>query len=310
MAVSETYLKTRQVADALGVSVSTVQRWVDAGSIEATRTMGKHRRVLLSSVLEFARREGIPVRNLLSKTEAPPSEVLLPPSPDDGPAAEIEGSRVELLADLLRQGRAGEASALIASVLGSEQGAVGLADHLIRPVMERIGHGWMVGRWDVYQEHQASQIAISTLTNLVGRSAARHSTESRPLALGAAPEGDPYCLPGLLGELVLREVGWDVRFLGVNLPLRSLAIATRDYRPRLAFLSVSHLVDRVHFLQEYSHFYESATRVGAAIILGGRALDSELRSRLVYASCGERMAHLAEFGRRLLPSAGAPPLAR
>ena len=49
-------LEALEVADALGVSVSTIQRWVDAGSIEATRTMGKHRRVLLSSVLEFARR--------------------------------------------------------------------------------------------------------------------------------------------------------------------------------------------------------------------------------------------------------------
>ena len=30
MAESETYLKTQQVADALGVSVSTIKRWVDA----------------------------------------------------------------------------------------------------------------------------------------------------------------------------------------------------------------------------------------------------------------------------------------
>src|SRR5437763_4248835 len=161
MADSETYLKTRQVATALGVSVSTIQRWVDAGSIEATRTMGRHRRVLLSSVLEFARRERIPVENLLSLKEVP-SEV-------DKSVKEIDGSLVERLADLLKQGRSEEASALIASILGSEQGAVGLADDLIRPVMDRIGHGWMVGHWDVYQEHQATQIVISTLTNLVGR---------------------------------------------------------------------------------------------------------------------------------------------
>src|SRR3954469_20822745 len=119
MAVAETYLKTRQAADALGVSVSTIQRWVDAGSIEATRTMGKHRRVLLSSVLDFARRERIPVEKLLSMTEASPAEDFLPPSPDDGPATEIDASRVELLADLLRQGRSAESSALIASVLDS-----------------------------------------------------------------------------------------------------------------------------------------------------------------------------------------------
>ena len=60
---------------------------------------------------------------------------------------------------------------LIASVLGSDRGAVALADHLIRPVMERVGHGWMVGNWDVYQEHQATQIIVATLTNLATRAA-------------------------------------------------------------------------------------------------------------------------------------------
>ena len=45
-----------------GRELSTIKRWVDAGSIEATRTMGKHRLVLLSSALEFARRERIPGR--------------------------------------------------------------------------------------------------------------------------------------------------------------------------------------------------------------------------------------------------------
>jgi MerR family transcriptional regulator, light-induced transcriptional regulator len=321
MSVSETYLKTRQVADALGVSVSTIQRWVDAGAIEATRTMGKHRRVLLSSALEFARRERFPVEGLLSLQGVSPVEDLpgpvggpsqsgRPPVEDERAVADLEGPRVELLVDLLRQGRSREAAALIASVLGSGRGAAELADHLIRPVMERVGHGWMVGSWDVYQEHQASQVVIATLTNMVGRAAAQHPIADRPLAIGAAPEGDIYCLPGLLAELVLREVGWDVRNLGANLPLKSLAVATTDYRPRLAFLSASHLIDRARFLHDYSYFYEAAAKAGTAIILGGRALDPDLRSRLVYASFGERMSHLAEFGRRLLPTAGAQPVAR
>ena len=48
-------LKTSQVADALGIGVSTVKRWIDAGEMKATRTVGKHRLVAFDEALRFAR---------------------------------------------------------------------------------------------------------------------------------------------------------------------------------------------------------------------------------------------------------------
>ena len=53
------------------------------------------------------------------------------------------------------------------------------------------------------------------------------------------------------------------------------------------------------FVSEFRSFYEAAKSVNAAVIVGGRALSPELRSRLVYASYGDRMAHLAEFAQRI-----------
>ena len=70
----------------------------------------------------------------------------------------------------------------------------------------------------------------------------------------------------------------------------------------MIYLSASRIADRARFLNDYAYFYEAANQVGAAVILGGRALDAELRSRLVYASFGDRIAHLAEFARRVLPT--------
>lgn len=292
MVCSETYLKTRQVADALGVSVSSIKRWVDAGVIEATRTMGRHRLVLLSSALSFARRENFPVEELLSLAGSVQPSV-------------IDERLCELLIESLKAGRAGEAASLIASAHRAGGGAVALADRVIRPVMERVGHGWMIGTWDVYHEHQATQAVSAAVGDLIAK-ARRPDDSKRPLALTSATEGDPYTLPGLLGELVLREAGWDVRNLGGNLPLRSLAAAARDYRPGLIFMSAGWIADRAGFLRDYAYFYEAATLVGAAVILGGRALDPDLRSRLVYASFGDRMVHLAEFARRVMPPTGPP----
>jgi cobalamin-dependent methionine synthase I len=162
----------------------------------------------------------------------------------------------------------------------------------------------MVGALDIYQEHEATQTiaaAVRALIDRVGR-----EERSGPLALGATTEGDPYVLGGLLGELVLRELGWRVRNLGVDLPLRSLAQATIRHRPRLIFVSASFLEDEEQFLREYRSFQESAAAVGAAVIVGGRALGPELRSKMIFAGYGERMAHLAEFARRLSPSEESP----
>ena len=284
----EKYLKTQQLADALGVSISSVKRWVDKGDIEATKTSGKHRLVTLSSALKFAEGGNYPTANLLALSMAPA-------------IVEINQAVVEALVTALKTGRTQDATAIVTSAFRVGEDAVGLADHLIRPAMERVGHLWMVGAWDVYEEHQATQILVASLLDLI-RKTSIDDRPGRPLAMGASSEGDIYSLPVLLGELVLRVRGWDVRNMGIDLPLRSLASAVRAYRPKLVFLSASMVVDRARFVQEYSYFYEAASQVGAAIILGGRAFDADLRSRLVYASFGDRMAHLAEFARQLHPA--------
>ena len=223
----------------------------------------------------------------------------------EAPPGTIEDRVRESLGEALCEGRVLEAKALIESFHRSARGATALADSLIRPVMAQIGHGWMVGLIDVYQEHLATQIVAAALGDLIARVPQAIKGPDVPLALGAAPEGDLSFLPVLLGEFVLRELGWRVLNLGANLPLRSLANAVDDHRPRLVFLTINHMSDEQRFLREYRSFSEVAAAHRVAVILGGRALVPELRSELVFASFGDRMTHLSEFARRLLGAAEA-----
>ncbi len=284
-------LKTQQVAQAMGVSVSTIKRWVDSGSLAAARTVGKHRLISLGEALRFAREQALPHARLQMLLEV------------DAPAHPTSGDEsVEALFRALETGRSAEARTLIGSAYAQVRQAPQLADDLIRPAMERIGEKWQEGALDIYQEHRASRIVEAALMDLIGRVSAANSRPAIALAIGATPEGDLSTLPGLLCELTLRELGWDVMNMGPNLPLESLANAVHVHRPRLVWLSINHVISVEKFLHDYRVFFAATSSTGTAVCLGGLALSPELRARLVAASFGDRMAHLAEFARRLMPA--------
>src|SRR5271166_6903990 len=107
MTATEPYLKTQRVATALGVSVSTVKRWVDSGMIRAARTVGKHRLIPLSEALRLAREQGFPEADL---------EVLSGLGTGVAPVLMGEDGPLSLLERLLREGRAMQAKTVIHSL--------------------------------------------------------------------------------------------------------------------------------------------------------------------------------------------------
>ncbi|GIW89232.1 MAG: hypothetical protein KatS3mg108_3556 [Isosphaeraceae bacterium] len=301
MAVERTMLlKVSQVASLLGLSVSTVKRLSDDGILPAVRTAGRHRLYDPEVVLAYAREQGLPV--------GPIERYLAELQRVDWPLVQSGQQRVtpemvDSFERALRRGRHDEAKALGYRVYEECGGGLALGDELIRPAMERVGDAWSVGDLDVFQEHRATRLVEHLLIDLNWRMQqvnARRGVRG-PLAIGAAPEDDPYTLPGLLCELVLREQGWEVMNLGSNLPLGSLSRAVDAHRPRLAWLSVSHLENPRAFLEDYRRFYPTAERHGTAVILGGKALEAGLRAQLRCASFGERLAQLVDLARLLAP---------
>src|SRR5690606_10622798 len=118
--------------------------------------------------------------------------------------------------------------------------------------------------------------------------------EDAPRAIGGSPSGDQYDLPTQMAGLVLRDSGWKAVTLGINLPSDSSAAAIRLHRPRLFWLSCSHIGDEAAFLREYREFYdEFGTEV--AVVVGGRALHGSLRREMKYAAYCDGMQHLAAF---------------
>lgn len=287
-------ISTEEVARLLGVSVSTVKRWVDLDILPAVRTCGGHRRIRMSDVLRLARLGQLPDVDL----------ARFPLMANNGASREM----VEIKGELHRALIAGDENgirALLAETYQAGMAVETLADELIRPAMYRLGQEWSEGHLDVMHEHRGVQACFSALCELKHRLLAR-ADHSGPVAVGGAPEKDPYLLPCLLAELVLIDSGWEVVNLGANTPLASFQRALGEYRPRMLWLSISHLEDRASFLESYRRLHDAAIRHDVAVVVGGQALIDEVRSAMPYTIFGDGLKHLAAFARTLNPQPKPP----
>ena len=77
-------LSPKDLADAIGVSESSLKRWTDAGRIRASRTDGGHRRIALEDAVRFIREAGVPVvrPELLGMPEMAAAQQDNAPGPD------------------------------------------------------------------------------------------------------------------------------------------------------------------------------------------------------------------------------------
>jgi excisionase family DNA binding protein len=296
--VQPTYLSTAEVAEGIGVSVSTVKRWVEEGVLPASKTPGGHRKLLLADVVEVARRSNLPVRNLAKFSAGPLKSRQRDP-------LTLQKTFYEALLN-------GDSGTVRAIVHGAYQNGVPvevLADDVIGPAMHQLGRAWQNGSIDVMHEHRASQLCVSVLFELKQTLETR-ARRQKPIAVGAAPEGDQSALATLLCQMVLLDAGWDAVDLGPNTPLKSLCLAIRELRPQLVWLSISHIVDSESFRRDQQSLFRATQAADAALVIGGQALDEDLRAALSYTAYGDGLKHLAAFARSLNPQLRRPKRGR
>lgn len=274
-----------QLAPIIGVSESTIKRWIDAGHLKAEKTVGGHRKIALPNLLAFLRSRGRTVPSLealglLAERHADPEGA--PGTP-------------EALAGLLLRDGTDVARTLILEQFRGGRALDDLLDRLVAPAMARVGTEWAEGKIEVYQEHLATLRLWRILVELQGLLPT--PSDRAPLALGGAPEGDPYLLPTLMAELTLADMGWRTVNIGPNTPVASLFEAVMRHRPRLVWLSVTSMKPHASFFEGYPRLFESAQAKGASVVIGGQGLTAALQDRLVASGFGTRLAHLKAFAR-------------
>ncbi len=275
-----------EVSRALGVSVTTVKRWVDAGVLPAHKTPGGHRKIPRADVLRVVHEGNFPRLDLSRLTFAARPEEL---------KSEMLSQR---LFDALRAGDTTRTRSVIHGAYAAGVAMEELGDAVIAPAMSRLGHEWENGRIDVMHEHRGTLICTSALHELKPALEATAEKE-RPIAAGGNPEGDHSILASLLVQMVLLDAGWEAVNLGQHTPLASFCLALRELKPRMIWLSASYLPDPQTFLDKYRAFYKEAEDAGVAVAIGGQAIHGSLRTMMPYTFHGDSLAQPAAFARTL-----------
>jgi len=273
-------LSPRQAARALGASESSLKRWCDSGLIATTRTAGGHRRLTVEAIAEFSRQTARrPVR---------PELLGLPASSNRGERSLIAAAD-DLLSGLV-DGDEERCRRVVFDLYLAGHSIARIGDAVVAEALHRIGGRWERSELQIYEERRACELCLRVLGEL--RSVVPGAVGNRaPLACGGTPECDPYSLPTALIELTLRQQGWRAASLGSRLPWSTMQAAVARLRPRLFWLSVSHLEDPDRFLAGYREF-QASVPVGMALVVGGRALTEGLRQQMTYTAYCDNLQHL------------------
>lgn len=287
-------LSPKQVAEAIGASESSLKRWCDQGLLKTVKTAGGHRRIPVQEALRFVREQ--------NHTVVEP-RILSMPASEDRKARRIEGC-AERLTEALLAGNDTAGHAIVLDLFLAGHPVSQIFDEVIAVAFRTIGQKWERHDAEVYQERCSCQIALRVLHELRAKQV---PPERELVALGATIEGDQYSLPVTMSEIVLRSVGWDARLLGSSIPIDSMINAVKRHEPGLFWLSVSYIPDEAEFIAGFNSLFDAASKTNTAIVVGGRALSSEIRTRLRYSAFCDTMRHLEEFAKTLRRQAEAKP---
>jgi DNA-binding transcriptional MerR regulator len=168
--------------------------------------------------------------------------------------------------------------------------------------LAQIGQRWYAGRTTVQQEHFASALAMKRLYALLA--AAPAPTRSGRILVCCAPQ-EEHSFPALLLTLLLRLRGWELVFLGANVPLAELENSINHIEPDLVILTAQQLFTAATLLT----VAETLQAQAVPMAYGGMIFNQlpALRSRIPAHFLGETIVEAMQIAVVLLQNKLAVP---
>lgn len=288
----EELLSPRELALALGVSESSIKRWVDGGELAAVRTAGGHRRIARAEAMRFA-------KTRCADPGRPEMAAIFGLRAAD--AALDESERCAAFHRALLEDDCDRALSILTSAFLGGESIAALCDGPIRFGLERIGEIWKHDERGILVEHRATDLCMHALGAL--RSALPSPDSDAPTAVGSAGPDDPYFLPGWMCSAVLREAGFRDVNLGPSTPVATKVAAVGAYRPLIVWHTAS--VGGAEIAPLAKALAETPEFERATLVVGGRAARARALPEGAVGLAG--MRELEAFARGLRRARGESP---
>ena len=231
--MSKMLLTPKDVADAVGVSESSMRRWIDSGRLKTTRTAGGHRRIAVSEAVRFIRDTGTPLVR---------GEIL---GLGDIPSiSELKSTEEQQLFDALYAGDRSLARGLVTSWHMSGRTLADIFDGPMRSAARfRFGELWLKDPCGILIEHRATEMCSEIVHVL--HSSLPAVLADPPVAMGAATESEEHGLLSQMASTVARECGFRDFNYGANVPIALLEQAAEYHKARVVWLTATMKPSRV-----------------------------------------------------------------
>ncbi|MDH3622549.1 MAG: MerR family transcriptional regulator [Myxococcales bacterium] len=146
---------------------------------------------------------------------------------------------------------------------------------VVGPILVEVGDRWERGELRIAHEHACSTVMRGLLFSLMRL---YPTNDARRRVVVATPAKEDHELGALMVAMLAAMHGWNVLYLGPNLPAKEIAYAVTDTDAQLLMLSITNLKPKDS--EREIAAIESALSERVRILVGGRAATAPRDSRV------------------------------
>lgn len=257
-----------------GLSTDLLRAWERRYSAVTPQRLGNGDRVYSDADIERLRLMNAAVRagRAIGRIASLPTAELHQLAAEDAAARDMRGEIPgELHGTGVIETAIGHARALDAPLLRAtlqravlSQGVHAFTETVAAPLMRRVGDEWHAGRFSVAQEHLATAVLHDQLLEIMR---GVNPAPDAPRVLVATPPGERHVIGAAILAANAATDGWDVIYLGADLPIDDIASAAVTAQVSVVALSMVFVDDREARIAEIETLQRRLP--GVRIVIGG-----------------------------------------
>jgi methanogenic corrinoid protein MtbC1 len=183
------------------------------------------------------------------------------------------------------EGKSDEAFVQIEKLYSGGLSVASIYQNYVTEAMQLIGVMWEEDEISVADEHLATSTCDFVLAKFHSRVKKIHITEVSKKAMFFSVEKEQHSLGMKMAAHLFEQAGWDVRFMGANLPLTYAVDAAERFKPDVIGISLT----IIHHLEQLKTYVEQLESIQSRpqLLVGSRLISSYELSE--YASPATRM---------------------